>query len=79
MKRIAVTGIGAVTPLGLEVLRAPHGTAKLVAIGGIDSPERARDAAMAGADAVAVIRAAWSGGSLVPYVTAVDAGRALRT
>ena len=66
-------------PLGLDVLRAPHGTAKLVAIGGIDSPERARDAAMAGADAVAVIRAAWSGGSLVPYVTAVDAGRALRT
>ena len=67
------------TPLGLDVLRAPHGTAKLVAIGGIDSPERARDAVMAGADAVAVIRAAWSGGSLVPYVTAVDAGRALRS
>jgi thiamine-phosphate pyrophosphorylase len=66
-------------PLGLDALRAPHGTAKLVAIGGIDTPERARDAAMAGADAVAVIRAAWSGGSLVPYVTAVDAGRALRT
>lgn len=67
------------TPLGIEVLRAPHGAAKLVAIGGIDTPERAREAAMAGADAVAVIRAAWSGGSLVPYVTAVDAGRALRT
>ena len=66
------------TPLGVDALRAPHGTAKLVAIGGIDTPERARAAAMAGADAVAVIRAAWSGGSLVPYVTAVNAGRALR-
>jgi len=67
------------TPLGLDVLRAPHGGAKLVAIGGIDTPERAREAAMAGADAVAVIRGAWSGGSLVPFVTAVDAGRALRS
>lgn len=67
------------TPLGLDALRAPHGTAKLVAIGGIDSPERAREAATAGADAVAVIRAAWSGGSLVPYVTAVNAGHALRS
>jgi thiamine-phosphate pyrophosphorylase len=67
-----------VTPLGLEVLRAPHGTAKLVAVGGIDSPDRAREAALAGADAVALIRAAWTGDSLVPYVTAVDAGIALR-
>jgi thiamine-phosphate pyrophosphorylase len=65
--------------LGLDVLRAPHGTAKLVAVGGIDTPERARDAASAGADAVALIRAAWSGGSLVPFVTAVDAGRLLRS
>jgi len=68
-----------VTALGLDALRAPHGTAKLVAVGGIDTPERAREAAAAGADAVAVIRAAWSGASLVPFVTAVDAGRALRT
>jgi len=67
-----------VTPLGPEVLGAPHGTAKLVAVGGIDTPERAREAVIAGADAVAVIRAAWSGASLVPFVTAVDAGRALR-
>ena len=66
------------SPLGPEVLAAPHGTAKLVAIGGIDTPARARAAALAGADAVAVIRAAWRGGSLVPFVTAVDAGHALR-
>ena len=65
--------------LGLDALKVPHGTAKLVAVGGIDTPERARDAAAAGADAVAVIRAAWSGDSLVPYVTAVDAGRSLRS
>ena len=67
-----------VTPLGLDALRAPHGTAKLVAVGGIDTPERAREAATAGADAVAVIRAAWAGDSLVPFVTAVDAGLLLR-
>ena len=67
-----------VPPLGLAALAAPHGTAKLVAVGGIDTPERARDAVRAGADAVAVIRAAWTGASLVPFVTAVDAGRALR-
>lgn len=65
--------------LGLDVLKAPHGTAKLVAVGGIDSPERAREAAAAGADAIAVIRAAWTGDSLVPFVTAVDAGRSLRS
>jgi thiamine-phosphate pyrophosphorylase len=68
-----------VIPLGVDVLRLPHGTAKLVAVGGIDTPERAREAAMAGADAVAVIRAAWAGGSLVPFVTAVDAGLLLRS
>lgn len=65
--------------LGTDVLKAPHGSAKLVAVGGIDSPERAREAAAAGADAIAVIRAAWTGDSLVPYVTAVDAGRLLRS
>jgi len=65
-------------PLGTGVLAAPHGDAYLVAVGGIDSPERAREAATAGADAVALIRAAWTGHSLVPYVTAVDAGRSLR-
>ncbi len=66
------------TPLGLDALRAPHGAAKLVAVGGIDSPERAHAAARAGADAVAVIRGAWCTESLVPFVTAVDAGRSLR-
>lgn len=65
-------------PLGTAALAAPHGTALLVAVGGIDSPDRAREAATAGADAVAVIRAAWTGDSLVPFVTAVDAGRSLR-
>lgn len=66
------------TPLGTEVLATPHGTAKLVAIGGIDTPDKAREAARAGADAVAVIRAAWTGQSLVNFVTAVDQGIALR-
>jgi thiamine-phosphate pyrophosphorylase len=50
----------------------------LVAVGGIDSPERAERAATAGADAVAIIRAAWTGDSLAPYVAAVTAGRARR-
>jgi thiamine-phosphate pyrophosphorylase len=50
----------------------------LVAVGGIDSPERAERAAAAGADAVAIIRAAWTGDSLAPYVAAVTAGRARR-
>jgi thiamine-phosphate pyrophosphorylase len=67
-----------VTPLGVEVLGAPHGRSKLVAVGGIDTVDRARAAAIAGADAVALIRAAWTGEPLVPFVTAVDAGLALR-
>ena len=67
-----------VTPLGTGVLAAPHGTALLVAVGGIDAPDRAKEAARAGADAVAVIRSAWTGESLVPFVTAVEAGRSLR-
>jgi thiamine-phosphate pyrophosphorylase len=50
----------------------------LVAVGGIDSPERAERAASAGADAVAIIRAAWTGDSLAPYVAAVTAGRTRR-
>jgi thiamine-phosphate pyrophosphorylase len=45
--------------LGTSVLAAK--APKLVAVGGIDSPERARDAIAAGANAVAVIRAAWTG------------------
>ena len=64
--------------LGLDALRI-RPVAKLVAVGGIDTPERARQAAQAGADAVAVIRGAWRSESLVAYVTAVEAGRALRT
>ncbi|MFN0250284.1 MAG: thiamine phosphate synthase [Kofleriaceae bacterium] len=67
-----------VPALGLAALAAPHGSAKLVAVGGIDTPDKARDAARAGADAVAVIRAAWTGESLVSYVTAVEHGIALR-
>jgi thiamine-phosphate pyrophosphorylase len=66
------------TPLGEAALAWPHGPATLVAVGGVDSPERADAAAAAGADAVAVIRAAWSGASLAPFVAAVDAGRARR-
>ncbi len=66
-----------VPALGLAALGTPH-RAKLVAVGGIDTPDRAREAARAGADAVALIRAAWTGNSLVPFVTAVDAGIALR-
>jgi thiamine-phosphate pyrophosphorylase len=46
-------------PLGVAAL-AVKTRAKLVAVGGIDRPERARAATDAGADAVAVIRAAWT-------------------
>ena len=56
----ATPGKGA--PLGpgaLAVRRELPASVQLVAVGGIDSPERARQAAEAGADAVAVIRAAW--------------------
>jgi thiamine-phosphate pyrophosphorylase len=67
-----------VTPVGEAALAWSHGSAALVAVGGVDSAERAQLAAAAGADAVAVIRAAWSGGSLAPIVAAVDAGRARR-
>jgi thiamine monophosphate synthase len=65
-------------PLGERALAWPHGRARLVAVGGIDSPERAQRAATAGADAVAVIRAAWHGSSLAPLVAAVEAGLARR-
>jgi thiamine-phosphate pyrophosphorylase len=50
---------GVIEPLGLAPLAARLDV-PLVAIGGIDSPERAREAARAGARAVAVIRAAWA-------------------
>lgn len=58
-----------VATLGPSVLAAPR-TIALVAVGGIDSVARAAEAFAAGADAVAVIRAAWAGGSLAPYVAA---------
>jgi len=65
------------TPIGTAPLairtRMPRTTA-LVAVGGIDSPERAREAVRAGADAVAVIRAAWAVDDPVALVRAlVDA------
>jgi thiamine-phosphate diphosphorylase len=64
--------------LGEAGLAWPHGTAALVAVGGIDSPERAERTAASGADAVAIIRAAWTGASLEPFVRAVDHGLARR-
>ncbi|HEY5925760.1 MAG TPA: thiamine phosphate synthase [Kofleriaceae bacterium] len=62
-------------PIGVDALKLKI-PARLVAIGGIDGPARARHAALAGADAVAVLRAAWQG---IPdvigrLVEAVDAG-----
>lgn len=48
-------------PLGLDALRAARArfAGTLVAVGGIDGPERAFASARAGADAIAVIRALW--------------------
>lgn len=49
-------------PLALEGARSVIGTrCELVAVGGIETAERARAAIRAGADAVAAIRAVWSG------------------
>jgi thiamine-phosphate pyrophosphorylase len=62
------------TALTETALAWPHGRALLVAVGGIDSPSRARLAAASGASAVAVIRAAWAGVSLSPFVAAVEDG-----
>lgn len=47
-------------PAALAVRAQLPATTTLVAVGGIDTPERAREAIAAGADAVAVIRAAWA-------------------
>lgn len=73
-------------PIGLEPLRqaraqlAPATT--LVAVGGIDSQDTASLAAAAGADAVAVIRAAWTSrdpvATIAHLISGVDDGRALR-
>lgn len=78
----AVPGKG--EPIGVE----PFATlreqlpahAQLVAVGGIDGPARARHVALAGADAVAVIRAAWHGDPemVARLVEAVEAGVAAR-
>jgi thiamine-phosphate pyrophosphorylase len=71
-------------PLSPSMLRSVRGELSprtdLVAVGGIDSPARAREVAAAGADAIAVIRAAWSStpARLAALVTAVDAGIAER-
>ena len=71
-------------PIGLDPLAEVRAGSKatLVAVGGIDSEERASLAAAAGADAVAVIRAAWTGPDPVAAVRAlvagVQAGRATR-
>jgi thiamine-phosphate pyrophosphorylase len=72
-------------PLGASVLavRAELADAvQLVAVGGIDRPERARAAAAAGADAVAVIRAAWGasdpGAAIAALVEAVETGARTR-
>ncbi len=50
---------GILEPLGTSALELRLGV-PLVAVGGIDSPARARDAVRGGADAVAVVRAAWT-------------------
>jgi len=72
-------------PIGLDPLDVRGdmpARVRLVAVGGIDSPTRARQAASAGADAIAVIRAAWVGDDpaamIASLVEAVEAGVALR-
>ncbi len=67
-------------PLGVAALtqaRAAVGGA-LIAVGGIDGPDRAHEAALAGADGVAVIRALWSSPDLAAaaraLVAAVESG-----
>jgi thiamine-phosphate pyrophosphorylase len=61
-------------PIGLEPLGQVGRRARLVAVGGIDSEERASLATAAGADAVAVIRAAWTTPDPVATVRALLAG-----
>jgi thiamine-phosphate pyrophosphorylase len=65
-------------PSVLGVRAAIDRRVRLVAVGGIDSPDRARAAAEAGADAVAVIRAAWTGSdpgaTIAAIAAAVSAG-----
>jgi thiamine-phosphate pyrophosphorylase len=63
---------GVIEPLGPDALRLHLGV-PLIAVGGIDSPERAREAARCGADAVAVIRAAWSSDDPAAMIAALCA------
>jgi thiamine-phosphate pyrophosphorylase len=70
-------------PIGLEPLgQVGQRKARLVAVGGIDSEERASLAVAAGADAVAVIRAAWTtpdpAASVRALIAGVEAGLASR-
>lgn len=71
-------------PLGPDVLAiraALPAHTTLVAVGGIDTAERARQAAYAGADAVAVIRAAWHEDGpqrIADLIEAVEAGIGMR-
>ena len=68
--------------IGLEPLGHVAKHKRLVAVGGIDSEERASLAVAAGADAVAVIRAAWAAvdpvASVRALIAGVDAGLASR-
>lgn len=70
---------GKPTGIGPEALHSELGGARLVAVGGIDGPDRAGLAAAAGADAVAVIRAAWEaddpGRAIAALVDAVGMNR----
>lgn len=68
--------------LGLDALsvRREMKASTLVAVGGFDAPEKARHAAAGGADAIAIIRAAWtrSPSFVAELVDAVEAGVAMR-
>jgi thiamine-phosphate pyrophosphorylase len=58
-------------PIERAAFATKLGRAKLVAVGGITGPDEARAAIRAGADAVAVIRAAWTGDDPVGVITAI--------
>ncbi len=69
--------------LGLDALAVRQGLApptSLVAVGGFETREQARHAAAGGADAIAIIRAAWlkSPKFVAEMVDAVEAGVAMR-
>jgi thiamine-phosphate pyrophosphorylase len=57
-------------PLGTDQLDLRLGI-PIVAVGGVDSAERAAEAVRAGADAVAVIRAAWTTADPVTAIAAI--------